>query len=84
MDGAALWESCSRQSTEVLGYAENEPTAQNSCVQRTLEVLNLISAEAQGFKQNFFPTYCLSALLLSLFTIHLRSHDLHTRDTEES
>lgn len=67
-----------------LGMHRNEPRAQNSCVQRTLEVLNLFSAEAQSFKQNFFPTCCLSALLLSLFPIHLRSHDLHTRDAEES
>lgn len=37
------------QSTEVLGCAQNEPVAQHSCVQRTLEVLNLFSAEAQSW-----------------------------------
>lgn len=68
-----------RWSPEVPGYTQDGPRAQSSRVQGTVEILTLLSAEAQS---EFLPSFCSLCALPHHHLRRLRSCDLHTWEGE--
>lgn len=82
MDGAAPWERCPDSLLKSLGmHRMGQWPRTHASREQWRSLISLVLRLRVSKKISSQPV--VSALLLSLFTIPLRSHDLHTEATEE-